>query len=316
MKNQKVLVVRFSSIGDIVLTTPIIRTLNLQLGAEIHFITKTKFKSVISHNPYISKIHCIDKEITEIVESLKRQEFDYVIDLHNNLRSKRLIFALGVKSYTYDKLNVKKWLKVNFKIDYLPNKHIVDRYFEGVSLLGVKNDGKGLDYFISNSDKEKSANITKHLNSYDVLVLGANYFTKRIPFELSCRIINNNNLPLILLGGNDVKSEAEKLIDKYPKKVYNFVGKTTLSVSAGIISMASKVHTSDTGLMHIAAAYKREIITYWGSTTPKFGMYPYLPKNSIKSANKQVSLKCRPCSKIGYDSCPKGHFKCMHEQIV
>ena len=308
----KVLIIRFSSIGDIVLTTPVIRCISDQLGAEVHFLTKNKFKGILQHNPYITKLYGIDKNVSEVISDLKMEQYDYIIDLHKNLRTQEVKLRLGLKSYTFNKLNVAKWLKVNLKIDRLPDKHIVDRYFEGIQGLNAKNDGRGLDYFISPSDQEEADSIVKHIKKYKVLVLGANYFTKRIPNSLSKQIILNSDEPIVLLGGRDVKKEAKLLASEYPIKTINLVGRTSLAVSAGIIRRSSEVHTGDTGLMHIAAAYKKPIHTYWGSTSPEFGMYAYLPIKAAKPTAHQVNnLSCRPCSKLGFDKCPKGHFKCM-----
>ncbi len=309
---KKVLIIRFSSIGDIVLTTPIIRCISEQLGAEVHFLTKTKFKSIQQHNPYITKLFSLKKDVSEVIEDLKAEQYDYIVDLHKNLRTQEVKLKLGIKSYTFNKLNIQKWLKVNLKIDRLPDTHIVDRYFEGVKALNITNDGRGLDYFIAPSDQEEADAIIGDLRQYNILVLGANYFTKRIPTSLSEKIILNSQTPIILLGGKDVQKEANKLANLYPQETINLVGKTSLAVSAGIIRRSNAVHTGDTGLMHIAAAYKRKIHTYWGSTIPELGMYAYLPLTAPQNENHEVpNLKCRPCSKLGYDKCPKGHFRCM-----
>ena len=310
--SSKILIVRFSSIGDIVLTSPIVRCVHRQLGAEVHFLTKTKFKTLLQHNPYLTKCYGINNKISEVITELKAENYDYVIDLHKNLRTQDLKFRLGVKSYSFDKLNIEKWLRVNLKIDKLPQKHLVDRYFEGLRELQIENDGKGLDHFISPSEQEEANAIVGALNKYNVLVLGANYYTKRIPTALSEQIITKASYSVVLLGGKDVKSEAEILAEKYPVETINLVGKTSLAISAGIIRKSHEVHSGDTGLMHIAAAYKKKIHTYWGNTTPELGMYAYLPKTAPKRTDHQVlDLSCRPCSKLGYDKCPKTHFKCM-----
>ena len=310
--SAKVLIIRFSSIGDIVLTTPVIRCISEQLDVEVHFLTKNSFKGILQHNPYITKLYGIDKNVSDVISDLKAEHYDYIIDLHKNLRTQEVKLRLGIKSYTFNKLNIAKWLKVNLKINQLPEKHIVDRYFEGIQGLNVINDGKGLDYFISPSDQEEANDIVKHIKRYKVLVLGANYFTKRIPSSISSQIILNSNEPIILLGGRDVTDEAISLASEHPIKTINLVGRTSLAVSASIIRGSSEVHTGDTGLMHIAAAFKKHIHTYWGSTIPEFGMYAYLPTDMVKPIDHQVSnLSCRPCSKLGYDECPKGHFKCM-----
>ncbi|MBK8516992.1 MAG: glycosyltransferase family 9 protein [Saprospiraceae bacterium] len=314
MPFRKILIIRFSSIGDIILTTPVIRCLKNQTKAEIHYLVKPAFAHVIHENPYIDRIHRLKDNIQDTIEELKNIGFDLIIDLHKNLRSIRISQTLGIKTIKYDKLNVSKWLAVNLKINKLPvGKHIVDRYFEAMSDLGIKDDGDGLDYFIMPEDEYDAQDLIKGVSEYQVLVLGATYFTKRIPKEKCIDIIALYKHPTILLGGKDVHDLAHEIAELFPKKVINFTGKIGLGVSAGIIKHASLVVSGDTGLMHIAAALQKELIVLWGNTIPEFGMYPFYGYNHPDShTDYQVKdLSCRPCSKLGFDHCPKGHFKCM-----
>ncbi len=312
---MKVLVIRFSSIGDIVLTTPILRCIKQQLkDVELHFITKHQFISVIENNPYVDKFHTINQSLAEIIPQLKKENYDYIIDLHHNARTLKLKLALGKKSFSFNKLNWQKFLIVNFKKNKLPQKHIVDRYFEAAANIGVKNDGRGLDYFINDKDEIDivSSLPTLFHNDYHALVVGGSYFTKQIPLNKLKEICAISSLPLILLGGKDDAKIAEQVYQLHKNKVLNLCGKLNLNQSASIIQQANKVITSDTGLMHIAAAYKKDIISLWGNTIPEFGMGPYLAgKNS--QVLEVTNLSCRPCSKLGYKKCPKGHFKCMNE---
>jgi ADP-heptose:LPS heptosyltransferase len=212
---KKVLIIRFSSIGDIVLTSPVVRCVKKQLGSKVHFITKSKFRSTLEHNPHIDKIYTIDKEITEILHQLKVEKYDLVIDLHKNLRSKRLILSLGVKSISFDKINIEKWFRVHTRLNFLPKKHLVDRYFESLKSIGVTNDGEGLSYHHGLTEYDIADLMP--LDRYVAIVLGATYHTKRIPREKLETIIQNSELECVLLGGNDVRELAEELKIKYPK---------------------------------------------------------------------------------------------------
>lgn len=312
---MKLLIVRFSSIGDIVLTTPVIRCVKQQLkDVEVHFLTKEKFASVIRHNPYIDKLYTMDDELGEVIPQLKAEGYDYIIDLHRNARTLRLKRALGRPSYAYNKLNWEKFLIVYFKINRLPEKHIVDRYMETVAPLGVKNDGKGLDYFIAPKDEVDIQQLLPPAfqQGYDALVAGGSYFTKRIPLHQLLEISKNNKRPLVLLGGKEDTEIANQVAIAYEEKVINLCGVLNLNQSASVIRQAQKVITSDTGLMHMAAAYKKDIVSLWGNTIPEFGMGPYLPGENSKILEVK-GLSCRPCSKLGYRKCPKGHFKCMND---
>ncbi len=311
---MKILIIRFSSIGDIVLTTPVIRCCKEQLNrAEIHFVTKSAFKPVLQNNPHISKLITFEKDITEVIDILKKENYDHLIDLHNNLRSQRLKLALNKKSSTFKKLNVKKWLAVTLKNKtVLPNVHIVKRYLETVSALGVKDDGKGLDYFLGTDDNINILSISEQLSKGFVsLVVGGSYFTKKIPVNKLVDICNNSKLPVVLLGGKEDVSIAEE-VTKQTKNTFNLCGKFSINQSASIISRSNYVVTSDTGLMHIASAFGKKIFSLWGNTIPEFGMYPYKPAVGSKILEVK-NLSCRPCSKLGYEKCPKGHFKCMQE---
>ena len=312
---QKILVIRFSSIGDIVLTTPVLRCLKQQLaGATIHYVTKAVFAPVLNGNPYIDKMITFKKDISEIYAELQAENYDLVIDLHKNLRSLRLKQKLGVKSYAFKKLNVQKFLAVNLKmITALPPKHIVERYMETAAPLGVKNDNAGLDYFLDKKDRVDIANLFFNGKEakFIALVIGGSYYTKKIPLIKLQEICRNASLPVLALGGKEDVTLGEALQKEFPS-VMNTCGKFSINQSAFLVKQAEWVITSDTGLMHIASAFQKKIISVWGNTIPEFGMGPYLPaaENRILEIK---GLNCRPCSKLGYQKCPKGHFKCMLE---
>ena len=311
---KKILIIRFSSIGDIVLTTPIIRCVHEQLDrAEIHFVTKESFKTILLTNQYVHRIYTFKEDISELYDELEHENYDVVIDLHKNLRSFRLKQKLKTKSYSFNKINIQKFLAVNFKLlGRLPNKHIVDRYFDAVSPLGVVNDNKGLDYFLSENDKIQKADfLSNETQSYIVLVVGGSYATKQIPLNKLQDICNLAKLPVVLLGGNEDQVIANRLTEQFPNLI-NACGKYSINQSASIVQQAEWVITSDTGMMHIAAAFRKKIISIWGNTIPEFGMGPYMA-NSENIVLQVKGLECRPCSKLGYHQCPLHHFKCMNE---
>lgn len=316
----KFLIIRFSSIGDIVLTTPVVRCLKQQVeNAEVHFFTKPQFAQILSSNPYIDKVHVLKDNFKDSVAELRDECFDYIIDLHNNLRSRRFSSALKLGAFRFNKLNIEKWLYVNFGINKLPDKHIVDRYLEPVYAFDVKSDNKGLDYFIPDSDHVDISSITGVNHSgFLVLVLGAKHFTKQIPAAISARIISKLKCPVLMLGGKEDFENGQKVLNllevaNHDSVILNLAGKYSLNQSASIVSQSFAVVTPDTGLMHIAAAFGKNIFSVWGNTVPEFGMYPYLPGKESQIFEVK-NLKCRPCSKIGFRECPKNHFNCMNQQ--
>lgn len=320
---MKFLIIRFSSIGDIVLTTPVVRCLKKQVnGAEVHYLTKSAFADILQPNPYIDKVHCYDGNLHETLNQIRDEQPDYIIDLHKSLRSSVVKRRLKLISFSFQKLNIQKWLLVNFKINRLPDVHIVDRYLQTLASFDVSNDGEGLDYFFPD-DKEYSIGFIEILQkltnkNYIAFVIGAKHATKALPADKIISICNKIQGTIILLGGNDDANKGDQIVNSLRQKVINACGKCKLHESAILVKEATGVISHDTGLMHIAAAFRKRIVSIWGNTVPDFGMYPYL--SDKESVIVEVNnLPCRPCSKIGFNRCPKKHHKCMKnidEQIV
>jgi ADP-heptose:LPS heptosyltransferase len=312
----KFLIIRFSSIGDIVLTTPVIRCLRKKYPqATIHYLTKKKFAGIVQSNPYLDKVLLLEDNFNKTVEEIENEEYDYIIDLHHNVRTLRIKNLIrDIPFYSFNKLNIKKWIYTNFKLNTLPPVHIVDRYMATVEKLGVVNDGLGLDYFIPESDKVKEGDIPfSHLHGYVAIAIGAAHNTKKLPVEKLKELVEKIQHPIILLGGKEDFSNGEQIAETDPIKVYNACGKFSLNESADIVRNAKLVVSHDTGMMHIAAAFKKTILSVWGNTVPSFGMTPYKTNYEVFQVNK---LWCRPCSKTGFNKCPLGHFKCMNEQSM
>jgi len=312
------LIIRFSSIGDIVLTTPVIRCLKQQVpGAEVHFLTKNEFRGLVNNNPYIDKVQVLGSSWDLMMHQLQHEGYDYIIDLHHNLRTLRIKNALkDVKHFSFDKLNIEKWLLTALKINRLPQVHIVDRYLDTLKQFSIVNDGKGLDYFIPEKDRVKDRDLPfSHLMGYIGIVIGAALDTKKLPVHKLQQLCAGLNYPIILLGGPEDRGIGAEIASVDPMKIYNSCGKFNLNESADLVRLAKWIVTHDTGLMHIAAAFKKPIISIWGNTIPEFGMGPYYGNESVQNEIFEVAgLRCRPCSKIGYNKCPKGHFKCMELQ--
>lgn len=311
----KILVIRLSSIGDIVLSSPVIRCLKTQLpGAEVHYLTKTAHYEVLRGNPYVDQIHLLDVNLDKVIKTLQKQEFDYIIDLHNNLRSYQIKRRLKAKSLSFSKINLRKWLAVRFKWQVLPDLHIVDRYLATVERMGLTNDLKGLDYFIPDDCRVNPADVHPALAAgYIGLVIGGQHATKQLPREKLLQLCQGLSLPVLLLGGSGDKAVAAWLMKQETEKlIIDACGAFNLNESADLVRQAAVIITHDTGLMHVAAAFRKKTLSIWGNTIPAFGMYPYQPGTEQNTQNFEVAgLDCRPCSKIGFSKCPRSHFKCM-----
>jgi ADP-heptose:LPS heptosyltransferase len=315
------LVLRFSSMGDIVLTSPVLRCLKSQVpNVQIHYATKKQFHDLLLHNPFVEKIHLLEKGKTaEFIKELKQEKFDLIVDLHHNLRTLRIKFALGVASKSFPKLNREKWLAVRFKNKgALPQMHVVDRYLQTVAHLGVKNDGLGLDFFAGKTILP-DAMLKFQSKSYVVYGIGGQHATKRLPLNKMQELFTNLTLPLVLLGGKEDFDIGEALRKLLPEKeIENACGQISILQSALVVKHSSWVVSHDTAIMHVGAAFQKPVYSLWGNTIPEFGMTPYFGENSSAESLSKVfeveNLPCRPCSKIGFASCPKGHFDCMNKQ--
>lgn len=317
MRPPKVLIVRFSSIGDIVLTTPVIRCVREQTGAEVHFLTKEAFAATLRHHPLLTRLWTIRKDVKEIAAELIEAGFTHVVDLHGNLRSWEVKQRLRwghlrrggrpPRCTTFPKLNLQKFLLTRFQLDRLPDVHIVDRYLSAAAPLGVSNDGRGLDYHTG----DPAVDVPD--GPFVAFVIGAAHATKCLEAQQMERICRNLPYPVLLIGG-PAERELGQHLAASGRNTVNTCGRYTLNESAEVIRRASVVLTHDTGMMHVAAAFGKRIVSVWGNTVPALGMYPYLPGGPTAYVAEVMGLDCRPCSKIGYAECPKGHFRCMREQ--
>jgi ADP-heptose:LPS heptosyltransferase len=311
----KVLLVRFSSIGDIVLTTPVIRCLKQQTGTELHVLTFKRFCTVLEHNPYIDKLITVDHTIREVIPLLRGNRYDLIVDLHRNIRTLSLKLQLRRPFVSFRKLNFRKYLLVNLKVNLMPDAHIVDRYLATVKSLGVNNDGRGLDYFMSPVQKKPEEILPRDYHQgYIGFVIGGRYLSKIYPAEMVAQVVEQLPLPVLLLGGPDDRERGETICQSVASNtVMNGCGNFSLGDSAALVAGASLVITNDTGLMHIASAFRRRILSIWGNTVPAFGMGPYLPDHLLHYSTimEMEGVTCRPCSKLGYPQCPRKHFNCM-----
>jgi len=316
----KILVIRFSSIGDIVLCSPVFRCIKKQLpDAELHFVTKLAFKAVTENNPNIDRFFYYQDNLKELTDELSKEQYDFVIDLHNNIRSNTLKRALGRKTYTINKLTFRKFLLTKLKLNFMPGRHITLRSLDTLKALGVKDDGFGLDYFIPEKDIVPQSDIpASHSAGYIAIVIGANYVTKKLPIPKLKELCQKINHPVILLGGEDCRAEGEEIASVDPVKIYNSCGKFNLNESADLIRKSKLVVSHDTGLQYIACAFNKPVIAIWGGTSPKLDVEPYYGSATRNQLHENIVLNlwCQPCSKYGTNTCPLGHFNCMKKQDI
>ena len=300
---KKILIIRLSSIGDIVLTSPIVRCLKNQTGASVHYLVKPEFKALLENSPYIDKLHLLKSRLKLTIDEIKEENFDYLVDLHNNIRTIILKKSIRIKSFTYSKQSFRRFLQLNFSPKIKLN-HVVNNYFLALNSLNVKNDNRGLDYFFSNEITELDVE-----SKYICWSVGASHQNKMLSVETIICICNEIDLPIYLIGGKKETEIGNNIVfNTENKRVKNFCGKANLNHSAKIIDKCSLLLTNDTGMMHIGAALKKKIISFWGCTKPSQGFKPYI--DFPKSVEIIYNPNSKPCSKHG-KFCKSSVYGCV-----
>lgn len=315
---KKILVLRFSSIGDIVLTFPVVAALKAAYpDCQIDYVTKPAFRHLLEACTGLSHIFTLEGSIRELRKDINFQSYDTVLDLHNNLRTLLLTAFSGAKVYKYPKNNWNKWLLTRFKIKQERRQHVVERYLStlkqafGLEVLAPENP-----YDIPESEQFSIQDATGFAPAkYVTFAIGAQFATKRLPTDLMIKLLQKMEHPLVLLGGKEDQQTANEIVAALGgQKVVSMVGQLNIHGSAWLVKNAAALLTHDTGLMHIGACFEVPIHLIWGNTVKDFGMYPFRLEQENCFQYEVENLKCRPCSKIGFQNCPKGHFACMRQQ--
>ena len=308
----KFLVLQFASIGDVVLTTPIVRCLKQQIpNATVHFCTRPDYELIVGSNPNLTKNHYLDGSLIGLIRELRAERFDYVIDLQNTIITNLIRAALGCRSYRVKRQTLRQWLYTRWKINAMSENHIVDQHLAVVQPLGVEDDGFGLDYFIPYKDEVETDWLPEtHRQNYVAFVIGGRSLTRRLPTLRIIELCLKIDYPIILLGDKADRKTGEEVVRAIGSgQIFNACGQFNLNQSASLLQRARVVFSHDTGLMHIASAFRRKVYSIWGSSTPHFGYYPYrTPHMRLETPG----LGCRPCSVGNTGSCPMKHFKCMN----
>ncbi len=308
---KKILIIRLSSLGDVVLTTPIVRSLKKRFpNSEIDFLVKPQYADVIRYNPYLSNIYNYS-DIGNIITKLKQSRYDLIIDLQNNLRSKKVTYHLKSNVYRFKKPIIKKFLLVNFKINlFNETTTIVERYTRVIP--GLKLDDEGLEIYIPEEIIKESNNFFNEKTSVIGLCPGSRHFTKRWLAEYFIELgikLSNDGHKIFIFGGSSDKEICTLISNKIPGSI-NLQNNNEILKIAAYMKKCKIIVTNDSGLMHTAAAMHIPVLVLFGSSVKEFGFIPYKTKYKILENNL---LSCRPCSHIGKEKCPKKHFKCMKD---
>ena len=305
-KLNRILIIRLSSLGDILLSTPLVRSLKKKYPhILIDFLLREEYSDVYKFNPYINKLFALKRD-NEVPEELNSIKYDLVIYLQNNFRSagiRKKIHSGSIRIFnkrTFDKL-----LLVNFKINRLKDaKQIPLRYAD--ALDNFELDEEGLDLYTG----DLKPSIKKDEKKYLGFAPGSRHFTKMWPEDYYINLgkkLNDEGYTIVLFGGKDDRELCKKISEKIPDSI-DLSNDNDLLLTAINMKECVAVVCNDSGLMHAACAMKVPVLVFMGSTVREFGFTSFRNKNFILENN---NLTCRPCSHIGRESCPKKHFKCM-----
>jgi len=304
---SKILIIRLSSLGDVLLTTPLIRSVRKKYPkANLDFLVKPQFADAIRFNPYLNEIIEYNRQKPrETIAKLRKGNYDLVIDLQNNLRSRRVRKVLKCESFVFKKPTFEKFMLVHFKKNYFGGVFPIPlRYIQSVK--GLEPDSEGLDLFLP----EEVQSVLEEDKRYVGLCPGAKHFTKRYPsdyfIELGRKLVEYGLQPVIF-GGRDDKEICEE-VARGVEGAINLCNDNKLFQTAVEMRKCKFVVCNDSGLMHVAAAVRTPVAAIFGSTVREFGFVPFGVKHIVVENNQ---LDCRPCTHIGKSKCPKKHFECM-----
>ncbi len=309
-KLKKLLIIRLSSLGDVLLSTPLIRTIKEKYPQiEVDYLVKERYKDILIQNPYLNNLHTYsgDKSrIVELIDSLKNQDYELIIDLQNNLVSKKIRSFLKTSEIKFNKNNLDKLLLVRLKINRLKDAPPIPvRY--ALVLEEFQLDDNGLDLF---TDKTTSGLLKEKKYKYIGFCPGSRHFTKMWPKEYYIRLgelLIKEDYNIVLFGGKDDKKTCKEISSKISGSI-DLSNDDDILQTAADMKICDAIICNDSGLMHAACALKVPVLTFFGSTVKEFGFTPYKNRNIILENN---SLSCRPCTHIGKSYCPRGHFRCM-----
>lgn len=324
---NKILIIRLSSIGDVLLTTPVIRLLKKRFPeCQIDFLIKKEFAELLAHHPNIFHLYCYDKNsdvntLTKIRKMIRDQQYDLIVDLHKNFRSYCLTACSGARDIVrYKKDFIRRFLLVKFKLNfYRAIIPIYQRFINALKRYEITYDGDGLDIFIDQqAERRINEKYSNFLNNSSGIVIGiapgAKHATKQWTSEGFSAVINffinNKKAKVMIFGSKQDQFVVDRFSVEQPQLILNTCGKLSLLETAALMSRCDLLLTNDSGLMHLASAIKKKVVAIFGSTTEELGFFPYATEHIVV---QNSNLKCRPCSHIGRKKCPKEHFKCMKE---
>ncbi len=339
---SRILAIRFSSMGDIVLTSPVTRRLSkICPGAEIDFLTRNEYASLARSLPGVSQVQCFEPEkgLWRIVSRLRRKRYDLVVDLHGNIRSRLVGLAGGGRRVVrYDKRRFTRMAMVALPRRSAAVPHTVDRYLdvlnalEGIDAGGAggprdaashddapgKHEDRTPELIVDASAEEEVAErlaIAGIGPEVPVLAVapGAAHGPKRWPPDRFARVADQlaktHGMRVLLLGSDRDRSVVAEVSGAMTERAVDWSGATDLTLLPAAVSRCQLMVSNDSGPMHVATAVGTPVVGVFGATHPRLGFAPLGPDDAAVS----LDLTCSPCSLHGDRACRFGTHACMED---
>jgi heptosyltransferase-2 len=312
----RILLVRFSSIGDVLLTTPLVRALrHRHPDAHLTYVTKRAMAPLVADNPHLSQVVALepDEPLTHLARHLRGLQPTHGLDLHGSLRSAALRLLVRCRWSGYAKRKLARTVLVAAKLDlYRGDVPVAERYFEAARHLDVRPDGAPPEFFVGAAARERVARWLeeRHLDDAPLAALapGAAHATKRWPiahWQALAERLRGAGYRLVVLGGPEDRGAAQQLGGG--PLAESAAGEFTLQETGACLARAKVLISGDTGVMHMATGVGTPVVALFGPTVRAFGFFPYHARATVIAQD----LPCRPCSTMGTARCPLGHHRCL-----
>jgi heptosyltransferase-2 len=313
---SRILCVRFSSIGDVLLTTPLVRALRRRHpDAELYFVTKRDMAPLVVENPHLTRVIELDpkERITDLARRLRTLGPTHGLDLHGSMRSLALRWLVPCRWSGYSKRKLARTTLIATKINsYGKPMPVPERYFEAARALDVAPDGGPPEFFLAPAARAHMkywlAEIGLDQKPFAVIAPGAAHATKRWPiehWEALTERLRQLGYGVVAVGGPGDRA----LVSALGSRVINVAGEFTLQETGACLARAAVLVSGDTGVMHMATGVGTPVVALFGPTVEPFGFFPY----TRRAAVLERDIDCRPCSAMGTERCPLGHHRCLEE---
>jgi len=319
--SSKILVIRLSSLGDLVLMVPMLRALRAGFpAAEIHLLCKEKYTGLFEGSDCVDRIIVMKTgglgELMRIRSWLSLERYDVIIDAHNVIRSNLLFHTLSApKKFQLRKSDLKKLLLIRGKTNFYGTAVSQSgRYRELARRLGVDLRETFEELVVPETAVRgaERALASSHVSSGRLIAFapGARWGTKRWPEECYAELISEVSrlgYHAVIIGGLDDAAANARVARMSNRAPLDLTGRLSILESAAVLKRSGALVTNDSAPLHLAEAVGTPVVAFFGPTVREFGYYPRL----VRSKVLEVSLPCRPCSRNGARQCPYGTVECL-----